>query len=89
MRYTDWSAALPVVATAPRETDRWHTVAEGWAAALCVLLLRERRRLVVLVHELVADQHCFTAALQAGRPARFRVLRKRLLFGVCQPEQQW
>ncbi|MET9497763.1 condensation domain-containing protein [Streptomyces sp. NPDC006552] len=33
VRYTDWSAALPVVATAPRETDRWHTVAEGRAAA--------------------------------------------------------
>ncbi|MFD9604898.1 condensation domain-containing protein [Streptomyces sp. NPDC059970] len=33
VRYTDWSAALPVVATDPRETDRWRAVAEGRAAA--------------------------------------------------------
>ncbi|MEU5959269.1 condensation domain-containing protein [Streptomyces sp. NPDC047525] len=33
VRYADWSAALPVVATDPRETGRWHAVAEGRAAA--------------------------------------------------------
>ncbi|MFI2620583.1 condensation domain-containing protein [Streptomyces sp. NPDC018584] len=33
VRYRDWSAALPVVATDPHETGRWHAVAEGRAAA--------------------------------------------------------
>ncbi|MEU0743922.1 condensation domain-containing protein [Streptomyces sp. NPDC006134] len=32
VRYTDWAAALPAVATDPRETDRWRVVAEGRAA---------------------------------------------------------
>ncbi|MFC8827320.1 condensation domain-containing protein [Streptomyces sp. NPDC057137] len=33
VRYTDWVAALPALAAAPRETERWRVVAEGRAAA--------------------------------------------------------
>ncbi|MFI6875865.1 condensation domain-containing protein [Streptomyces sp. NPDC050400] len=82
VRYTDWSAALPVLATDPRETDRWHAVAEGRAATRALrprvpLPPGEPRR-----HPGFALGRAATRRLTGAVPRRFGLTPAQLLTGA-------
>ncbi|MFB6819010.1 condensation domain-containing protein [Streptomyces sp. NPDC056347] len=82
VRYTDWSAALPAMATDPRETDRWHAVAEGRAAARAFrprapLPVGEPRR-----HPGFALGRAATGRLAGAVPRRFGLTPAQLLTGA-------
>ncbi|WP_159050527.1 condensation domain-containing protein [Streptomyces cellostaticus] len=82
VRYTDWAAALPAVATDPRETDRWRTVAEGRAATRA---LRPRAPLPDVDphrHPGFALGRAATRRLTGAVPRRFGLTPAQLLTGA-------
>lgn len=82
VRYTDWSAALPVLATDPRETDRWRAVAEGRAATRA---FRPRAPLPTgdpHRHPGFALGRAATGRLTGALPRRFGLTAAQLLTGA-------
>ncbi|MGV4988780.1 condensation domain-containing protein [Streptomyces sp. NRAIS4] len=82
VRYTDWAAALPAVATDPRETDRWRTVAEGRAATRA---LRSRAALPDTDphrHPGFVLGRAATRRLTGDLPRRFGLTAAQLLTGA-------
>ncbi|MER7000171.1 condensation domain-containing protein [Streptomyces sp. NPDC000410] len=82
VRYTDWAAAQPAVATDPRETDRWRTVAEGRAATRA---LRPRASLPDTGphrHPGFALGRAATRRLTTTVPRRFGLTPAQLLTGA-------
>ncbi|MGW1374397.1 condensation domain-containing protein [Streptomyces sp. NPDC002446] len=82
VQYPDWAAALPAMATDPRETDRWRTVAEGRAATRA---LRARGPLPDLAphrHPGFALGPAATRRLTGAVPRRFGLTPAQLLTGA-------
>ncbi|MEV7020222.1 condensation domain-containing protein [Streptomyces sp. NPDC093991] len=82
VRYPHWAAALPAVATDPRETDRWRIVAEGRAATRA---LRPRAPLPDVGphrHPGFALGRAATRRLTAAVPRRFGLTPAQLLTGA-------